>query len=102
MPDTNEQVVSKLPPLPEFDKYRWNESVVIRLDLLHKVMLEYGQQCAELALASQKFAEQVQHYNAAIEASADLIKNGSFLHDQSPAKLFADEVVPKILELKLK
>ena len=44
----------------------------------------YGQQCRE----------------AAFEEAAVFIESGSFLHDQSPAKLFADQLAPKIRGLK--
>ena len=37
---------------------------------------------------------------AALEEAALFIENGSFLHDQSPAKLFADQLAPKIRSLK--
>jgi Lar family restriction alleviation protein len=39
-------------------------------------------------------------WNDAIEAAARRIENGSFLHDQAPAKLFANEVAPVIRSMK--
>lgn len=47
-------------------------------------MREYGQQCRA----------------AALEEAALFIENGSFMHDQSPAKLFADQIAPKIRGMK--
>ena len=47
-------------------------------------MKAYGQQCRE----------------AALEEAAVFTEGGSFLHDQSPAKLFADQLAPKIRSFK--
>ena len=47
-------------------------------------LLEYGQACRD----------------AALEDAAKFIEGGSFLHDQSPAKLFAEQLAPKIRGLK--
>lgn len=50
-------------------------------------------------------AEQMQAYGQAcraeaLEEAAKFIENGSFLYDQSPAKLFAEQLAPKIRGLK--
>lgn len=46
----------------------------------------------------KEYRQQVRE--AVLEEVADFIRNWVFLHDKSPAKLFANELVPKILELK--
>jgi hypothetical protein len=51
-------------------------------------------------LAEVVNAQQPSEWNAAIEAAAKRIKNGSFLHENSPAAQFAKEAEKAILELK--
>lgn len=61
--------------------------VVVMWDALKKKYLE---------LKAANAAE----YEGGLEDAAVFIENGSFLHDESPAKRFANEVVPKIRALK--
>ena len=71
--------MSKLPPPPD-PSMEWPS-----LCKYHSGELEaYGQLCRDQA----------------IDEVARFINGGSFLHDQSPEKLFANQLVPKILELK--
>ena len=51
---------------------------------LQEAVTKYGQACRA----------------AALEEAAKFIENGSFLYDQSPAKLFAEQLAPKIRGLK--
>lgn len=52
------------------------------------------------ARASLGAAQVPDNWNEAIEAAAKRIENGSFLHDKSPAKLFANELAPVIRTMK--
>ena len=81
--------MSKLPPLPEPDT-AWVDGVdqygydTYDHAYSEEQLKEYGQQCRD----------------AALEEAAKFIESGNFLHDQSPAKLFADQLAPKIRNLK--
>ena len=77
-----------LPPLPTpvipASELVESSSGVFAALYLREQMQAYGQQCRD----------------AALEEAALFIENGSFMHDQSPAKLFADQLAPKIRSLK--
>ena len=70
------------------------------IELARDAKLPHYYQTNEIANldALKSFAKLVRHYavKAEREACAKLLEGGSFLHDQSPAKLLADEAAKAI------
>ena len=75
----------------EYIKKGFNDSGPTRKAAFHQVLSAVDETGRDAWQAGRE---------AALEEAAKFIESGSFLHDQSPAKLFAEQLAPKIRGLK--